>query len=80
MCVAVLTRLVDQCDADYDIRGLLQAHILSDYQNYKGHELTLHVLYQFFGEMVSQQKDSSSSSGATSSYGRFLLTVAPNLA
>lgn len=77
--VAVLTRLVDQCDADYDIRGLLQAHILSDYQNYKGHELTLHVLYQLFGEMVSQQKDISSSSGATSSYGRFLLTVAQTL-
>lgn len=77
--VAVLTRLVDQCDADYDIRGLLQTHILSDYQNYKGHELTLHVLYQLFGEMVSQQKDISSSSEATSIYERFLLTVAQTL-
>lgn len=77
--VAVLTRLVDQCDADYDIRGLLQTHILSDYQNYKGHELTLHVLYQLFGEMVSQQKDISSSSEATTTYERFLLTVAQTL-
>lgn len=77
--IAVLTRLVDQCDADYDIRGLLQTHILSDYQNYKGHELTLHVLYQLFGEMASQQKSISSSSEATSIYERFLLTVAQTL-
>lgn len=77
--VAVLTRLVDQCHADYDIRGLLQTHILSDYQNYKGHELTLHVLYQLFGEMASQEKDISSSSEATSTYERFLLTVAQTL-
>jgi hypothetical protein len=38
--IVVLTRLVDQCDADYDIRGILQTHILLDYQNHKGNELT----------------------------------------
>ena len=41
-------------------------HILSNYQNYKGNELTLHVLYQLLGEMASI-------------YERFLLIVAQTL-
>eukprot|EP01018_Ginkgo_biloba_P004266 Gb_23976 [translate_table: standard] len=77
--LALLVRLVSQSDADYDIQGLLQKHILSDYQNYKGHELTLHVLYQLFGGMVSQQKETMLSSEASSIYENFLLTVAQTL-
>ncbi|XP_057858531.2 uncharacterized protein LOC131067516 isoform X2 [Cryptomeria japonica] len=77
--VALLTRLVDQCSADYDVREVLQKHILSDYKNFKGHELTLHVLDQLFGEMVSRQKDTGSSLGVASIYENFLLIVAQTL-
>lgn len=77
--VALLTRLVDQCSAVYDVREVLQKHILSDYKNFKGHELTLHVLDQLFGEMVSRQNDTGSSLEVASNYESFLLIVAQTL-
>ncbi|KAH9292802.1 hypothetical protein KI387_042012 [Taxus chinensis] len=77
--VALLSRLVDRCGADYDVRELLQKHILSDYQNLKGHELTLHVLHQLFGEMVSQEKNTGSTLEVASIYESFLLIVAKTL-
>ncbi|OVA02697.1 Protein of unknown function DUF3453 [Macleaya cordata] len=57
---------------------LLQKHILSDYLNYEGHELTLRVLYRLFGE-AEKENDFFSSTTATSVYETFLLTVAETL-
>ncbi|KAK9290954.1 hypothetical protein L1049_009134 [Liquidambar formosana] len=56
---------------------LLQKHILSDYINHEGHELTLRVLYRLFGE--AEEHDFFSSTMATSVYEMFLLTVAETL-
>lgn len=57
---------------------LLQAHILSDYINHEGHDLTLRVLYRLFGE-AEADRDFFSSTTATSVYEMFLLTVAETL-
>lgn len=57
---------------------LLQKHILSDYMNHQGHELTLRVLYRLFGEAEADH-DFFSSANATSVYEMFLLTVAETL-
>ncbi|XP_043695297.1 symplekin isoform X2 [Telopea speciosissima] len=57
---------------------LLQKHILSDYLNHEGHELTLRVLFRLFGE-AEQDRDFFSSTTATSVYETFLLTVAETL-
>ncbi|KAI7997805.1 Symplekin [Camellia lanceoleosa] len=56
---------------------ILQKHILSDYMNHEGHELTLRVLYKLFGE--AEERDFFSSSTATSVYEMFILTVAEAL-
>ncbi|KAK6120262.1 hypothetical protein DH2020_045953 [Rehmannia glutinosa] len=57
---------------------LLKAHILSDYVNHEGHELTLRVLYRLFGE-AEEDRDFFSSTTATSVYETFLLQVAETL-
>ncbi|KAH9672957.1 HEAT repeat-containing protein [Citrus sinensis] len=57
---------------------LLQEHILSDYVNHEGHELTLRVLYRLFGE-AEEEHDFFSSTTAASAYEMFLLTVAETL-
>ncbi|KAK9069962.1 hypothetical protein SSX86_010360 [Deinandra increscens subsp. villosa] len=57
---------------------LLQTHILSDYINHEGHELTLRVLYRLFGEAEANH-DFFSSTTATSDYETFLLKVAETL-
>ncbi|KAA8517805.1 hypothetical protein F0562_015279 [Nyssa sinensis] len=57
---------------------LLQKHVLSDYGNHEGHELTLRVLYRLFGE-AEEEHDFFSSTTATSVYEMFLLTVAETL-
>ncbi|GMP85857.1 hypothetical protein CsSME_00038859 [Camellia sinensis var. sinensis] len=56
---------------------ILQKHVLSDYMNHEGHELTLRVLYKLFGE--AEERDFFSSSTATSVYEMFILTVAEAL-
>ncbi|XP_058110235.1 uncharacterized protein LOC131253301 isoform X3 [Magnolia sinica] len=63
---------------ELDSWGLLQKHILSDYLNHEGHELTLRVLYRLFGE-AEQDHDFFSSTTATSIYEKFLSTVAETL-
>ncbi|PIA32259.1 hypothetical protein AQUCO_04500095v1 [Aquilegia coerulea] len=57
---------------------LLQKHILSDYLNHEGHELTIRVLYRLYRES-EQEQDFFSSTTATSVYESFLLIVAETL-
>lgn len=57
---------------------VLQNHILADYVNNQGHELTLRVLYRLFGE-AEEEHDFFSSTTAASVYETFLLTVAETL-
>ncbi|KAF2306386.1 hypothetical protein GH714_017289 [Hevea brasiliensis] len=64
--------------SELDPWKLLQKHILSDYVNHEGHELTLRVLYRLFGE-VEEERDFFSSTTAASVYEMFLLTVAETL-
>ncbi|XP_009598060.1 uncharacterized protein [Nicotiana tomentosiformis] len=56
----------------------LQTHILSDYMNHEGHELTLRVLYRLYGR-AEEDQDFISSTAAASVYETFLLTVAETL-
>ncbi|KAL1549131.1 hypothetical protein AAHA92_17267 [Salvia divinorum] len=56
----------------------LQAHVLSDYVNNEGHELTLRVLYRLFGE-AEEDRDFFISATAKSVYEAFLLQVAETL-
>lgn len=56
----------------------LQTHILSDYMNHEGHELTLRVLYRLYGH-AEEDQDFFSSTAAASVYETFLLTVAETL-
>ncbi|CAN6576151.1 unnamed protein product [Malus baccata var. baccata] len=57
---------------------LLQKHILADYTNNEGHELTLRVLYRLFGE-AEEERDFFSSTTATSVYEMFLSTTVDTL-
>ncbi|GLT37611.1 hypothetical protein SLA2020_119170 [Shorea laevis] len=57
---------------------LLSEHILSDYVNHEGHELTLRVLYRLFGE-AEEEQDFLSCTNAASAYETFFLTVAEAL-
>ncbi|KAM1442110.1 hypothetical protein ACFX13_010023 [Malus domestica] len=57
---------------------LLQKHILADYTNNEGHELTLRVLYRLFGE-AEEERDFFSSTTATSVYEMFLSTAVDTL-
>uniref|UniRef100_A0A9I9E091 Symplekin n=1 Tax=Cucumis melo TaxID=3656 RepID=A0A9I9E091_CUCME len=57
---------------------VLQNHILADYVNNEGHELTLRVLYRLFGE-AEEEHDFFTSTTAASVYETFLLTVAETL-
>lgn len=76
---ALLALLVAQCETGNDAVGVLQKHIVADYQNHKGHDLTLHVLYHLYEQIVSQPKDLLSSEVASTVYERFLLAVAQAL-
>ncbi|KAL5550451.1 hypothetical protein UlMin_000627 [Ulmus minor] len=57
---------------------LIQKHILEDYVNHEGHDLTLRVLYRLFGE-AEEDRDFFSSTTATSVYKMFLLAVTETL-
>ncbi|OWM81734.1 uncharacterized protein LOC116195754 [Punica granatum] len=56
----------------------LHQHIVSDYVNLEGHELTLRLLYRLFGES-EVEKDFFSSTTAASAYEMLLLNVAEAL-
>ncbi|KAL2541488.1 HEAT repeat-containing protein [Abeliophyllum distichum] len=64
--------------SELDLWKPLQAHILSDYVNHEGHELTLRVLYRLHGE-AEEDRDFVSSTTAKSVYEMFLLKVAETL-
>ncbi|KAI3760736.1 hypothetical protein L1987_51135 [Smallanthus sonchifolius] len=71
--MALLSRLVAQVDADDDVILMIQKHIVSDYQNQKGHELVMHVLYHLHALTMS---DSAQDSSVAFVYEKFLLGVA----
>ncbi|PWA43619.1 Symplekin [Artemisia annua] len=71
--MALLSRLVAQVDADDDVIMMIQKHIVSDYQDQKGHELVMHVLYHLHALKMS---DSSEDSSVAFVYEKFLLGVA----
>ncbi|KAL6297217.1 hypothetical protein ACE6H2_005359 [Prunus campanulata] len=77
MRLALLARLVAQIDADDEIVVLLHKHILVDYQQQKGHELVLHVLYHLHALTMSDSGENCSF--ATAVYEKFLLEVAKSL-
>ncbi|XP_068656465.1 uncharacterized protein [Aristolochia californica] len=71
---ALLARLVRQNGTDDDVVELLQKHIILDYQQHKGHELAMDVLYHLYGLMISESDEH-----AAILYEKFLLTVAKSL-
>ncbi|XP_050378801.1 uncharacterized protein LOC126796082 [Argentina anserina] len=73
MCLALLARLVAQVDMDDEIIVRLHKHIVVDYQQKKGHELVLHILYHLEALAVS---DSVESSAFALMYEKFLLALA----
>ncbi|KAM7467970.1 hypothetical protein LguiB_015532 [Lonicera macranthoides] len=75
---AVLACLAVEFPLELDPWKLLQTHILSDYVNLEGHDLTLRVLYRLYGE-AEANRDFFSSTTATSVYEMFLMTVAETL-
>ncbi|XAR50837.1 hypothetical protein NMG60_11005286 [Bertholletia excelsa] len=75
---SLLAHLGVEFPLELDPWKILQEHILSDYVNHEGHELTLRVLYRLFGE-AEEEKDFFSSTTATSIYEMFLLTMAETL-
>ncbi|KAF5762617.1 putative armadillo-like helical, symplekin, symplekin/Pta1 [Helianthus annuus] len=75
---SLLSYLGVEFPLELDPWRFLQTHILSDYTNHEGHELTLRVLYRLFGEAEADH-DFFSSTTATSVYEMFLLKVAEAL-
>ncbi|XP_006658175.1 symplekin [Oryza brachyantha] len=74
----LLAHLGVEFPLELDPWELLQKHVLSDYVNNEGHELTLCILNRLYHE-AEQDQDFLSSRTATSVYESFLLTVAENL-
>lgn len=77
MRLALLARLVAQIDADDEIVVMLHKHIIVDYQQKKGHELVLHVLYHLHALRMSDSVENRTF--ATAVYEKFLLKVAKSL-
>ncbi|XP_068636580.1 uncharacterized protein [Aristolochia californica] len=75
---SLLAYLGAEYPLELDSWGLLQKHILADYLNHEGHELTLRVLYRLYRD-IEQDQDFFSSTTATSIYESFLLAVAETL-
>ncbi|XP_034219881.1 uncharacterized protein LOC117631058 isoform X3 [Prunus dulcis] len=75
---SLLINLGVEFPLELDPWKLLQKHILADYTNNEGHELTLRVLYRLFGE-AEEEHDFFSSTTATSVYETFLLNAAETL-
>ncbi|XP_024312519.1 symplekin isoform X2 [Brachypodium distachyon] len=74
----LLSHLGVEFPLELDPWELLQKHVLSDYVNNEGHELTLCILNRLYRE-AEQDQDFLSSRTATSVYESFVLTVAENL-
>ncbi|KAM0892921.1 hypothetical protein ACQ4PT_025410 [Festuca glaucescens] len=74
----LLSHLGVEFPLELDPWALLQKHVLSDYVNNEGHELTLCVLNRLYRE-AEQDLDFLSSRTATSVYESFVLTIAENL-
>ncbi|XP_042456319.1 uncharacterized protein LOC122040899 isoform X1 [Zingiber officinale] len=75
---SLLAHLGMEFPLELDPWGLLQKHIVSDYLEHEGHELTLHILYRLHRE-TEQDQDFLSSRTAVSIYETFLLTVAESI-
>ncbi|XVF55087.1 hypothetical protein PTKIN_Ptkin06aG0008400 [Pterospermum kingtungense] len=75
---SLLAYLGVELPSELDVQKLLREHILSDYINHEGHELTLRVLYRLFGE-AEEESDFFSCTTAASAYETFLLAVAETL-
>ncbi|XP_021753889.1 uncharacterized protein LOC110719305 isoform X3 [Chenopodium quinoa] len=75
---SLLSYLGVELSLDLDLWTCLQSHVLSDYINHEGHELTLRVLYRLYGE-AEEERDFFSSTTASSVYETFLLKVAETL-
>ncbi|VFQ92229.1 unnamed protein product [Cuscuta campestris] len=75
--ITVLSRLIAQMNADADGAVMMQKHILSDYQEQKGHEVMIHVLYHLHTLMLSDPDQSSSY--AASVYDKVLLGVVKSI-
>ncbi|GAV57985.1 DUF3453 domain-containing protein/Symplekin_C domain-containing protein [Cephalotus follicularis] len=75
--IPILARLVAQIDAADDIVAMLQKHIFTAYQQQKGHELVLHVLYHLHFLMISDSVEASSYAAVV--YEKFLVAVAKSL-
>ncbi|XP_022977156.1 uncharacterized protein LOC111477314 isoform X1 [Cucurbita maxima] len=74
-CLAIIARMVAQVDADDDIVRMLEKQVATDYQQQKGHELALHVLYHLHSLNILDSVESSS----FAVYEKFLLVVAKSL-
>ncbi|XP_038898452.1 uncharacterized protein LOC120086087 isoform X2 [Benincasa hispida] len=74
--LAIIARLVAQVGADDDIVRMLEKQVAIDYQQQKGHELALHVLYHLHSLDILNSVESSSSFAV---YEKFLLVVAKSL-
>lgn len=72
----LLSRLIAQSTADDEAVKILQNYILADYQNHKGHELVMHMLYQLCTERMLEEGDAGVSSKV---YDDFLIAVAQGL-
>ncbi|KAF4390392.1 hypothetical protein G4B88_024398 [Cannabis sativa] len=77
MRLALLARLVAQMDADDDVVVMVQKHIVVDYQEQKGHELVLHILYHLYSLTTLDSVGNTSYPAAV--YEKFLLAVATSL-
>lgn len=75
--MGLLARLIAQIDADEDIVMLLQKYVVANYQEQKGHELVLHILYHLQSLMISSSNENSSYAAAV--YEKLLLAVAKSL-
>lgn len=73
--LAIIARLVAQVGADDDIVRMLEKQVAVDYQQQKGHELALHVLYHLHSLDILDSVESSS----FAVYEKFLLVVAKSL-
>uniref|UniRef100_A0ACD5YTB7 Uncharacterized protein n=2 Tax=Avena sativa TaxID=4498 RepID=A0ACD5YTB7_AVESA len=74
----LLAHLGVEFPLELDPWALLQKHVLSDYVNKEGHELTLCILNRLYRE-AEQDQDFLSSRTATSVYDSFVLAIAENL-
>ncbi|EPS73040.1 hypothetical protein M569_01716, partial [Genlisea aurea] len=72
--IPLIARLFAQSHVN-DALGMVQKSIISDYEQQKGHELVLHILYCLHSPRMSD----SGSSAANDVYERFFLEVAKSL-